>query len=84
MESGRCFEIRKYNHKLYQQPVRVAGPFLSEIRGVWELEKLNQKEPLTREELDAGWVYELNEVDCPKAQRVRSTGKRRGSRGDGR
>jgi hypothetical protein len=77
MDSRHCFEIRKYNHLNYAQPIPMSGPVLGETRASRELKELQQKQPLGKEELDAGWVYELNAVECPKMPRVRSSGKRR-------
>ncbi len=55
----------------------MSGPVFGETRASRELKELQQKQPLGKEELDAGWVYELNAVECPKMPRVRSSGKRR-------
>jgi len=58
-------------------PSQCPGPLFGETRASRELKELQQKQPLGKEELDAGWVYELNAVECPKMPRVRSSGKRR-------
>jgi hypothetical protein len=76
-----CFEIRKSNRRTNERAT-LRGPF-GESVALRELEKLKRESPLTNAELDAGWSYELDKVDCPRTP-ILKTDKTRGSQGEGR
>src|SRR5258708_3751557 len=73
-DNAQCFDIQKCKHSVrgsveFERPQRVSGPHFGEQSARDELERVKRTKPLSLEEIEAGWVYELSGVDCPSRKR---------------